>query len=296
MILLRMRWGTRFDATSLDLTRLLLNDALLNCLHGISNHYVVQVLFCCCLPWCLAPGRCVFSPDIFSNATNFPAVQSRSGRIFSPYGPWGSSVSPSDAPSLSSPGRLDILQTCVPIAPLLQSAALADLRREADGVGDGEATDIRPPPTALLRDPISSPLSTPPSSPEPQPVCLPSTVPPATPSDPAIQLLGGVALAPLPQPINSRALKQRAGKKKRQARQRRAQEPNPHWTQIPASLSRTWSQPQTIQLDSTIPLDAGTARGFTAKRPSLSPRDRATPWTLQELKDREFRLIEWDGR
>ena len=153
MILLRMRWGTRFDATSLDLMRLLLNNALLNCLHGISNHYVVQVLFCFCLPWCLAPGRCVFSPDIFSNATNFPAVQSRSGRIFSPYGPWGSSVSPSDAPSLSSPGRLDILQTCVPIAPLLQSAALADLRREADGVGDGEATDIRPPPTCQGRVP-----------------------------------------------------------------------------------------------------------------------------------------------
>ena len=288
MILLWLCWGTRFDVTSLDLTCLLLNDAFLNGLHGISNHSVVQVLFCFCLPWCLAPGRCEFSPGIFINATNFLAVQSRSGRIFSPYGPWGSSVSPSDAPSLPSPGHLGVLQTCVPIAPLLQSAALADLQREADGVGDGEATDIQPPPTALLRDPISSPLSTPPSSPEPQPICLPSTAPPATPSDPTMQLLGGIAMAPLPQPINSRVLKQRAGKKKRQARQRRVQEPDPHWTQIPASLSRTWSQPQTIQLNSTIPLDAGTAHGFTAKRPSLSPRDRATPWTLQELKDREF--------
>jgi hypothetical protein len=279
------------------------NHTFLGGLQGISDHSDVQVLFCFCFPWCLALGWCVFSPaGAISDVTNSPAIQSRSGRVFSPYGPWGSSTSPSDAPLLPSPESLGVLQTGVPITPLLQAAALADLRREADGAGDGEAVEVSPPPALMLRDPISSPLSTPPSSPEPQPISLPSTVPPTAPSNPtaainpAAQPLDGAAMTQLLQPINSRTQKQRAGKKNRQARRRREQEPNPHWTQIPASLSQTWSEPRTIQLDCAIPLDAGTARGFAAKRPSLGPRDRATPWTLPELKDRGFRLVEWDGR
>ena len=278
-------------ATRRDFTRL---EAHIATFHILEIYLIILFYRFCSLSVCdgIWPQAGMYSTlGFFEEATDSHDLQSRSGRIFSPYGPWGSSVSPSDAPLPSSPGNLDVLQVDVPIAPLVQAAALADLRREADGIGDGEGPEIQPPPSPLC-DPLSSPLSTPPSSPESVPVCLPSDVA----SNSIAQPLGGVTMVYLQQQIDSRTLKRRAGKKKRQARQRREQEPNPHWTRIPTSLSLTWSQPQKIQLGSLVPLDGGTERGFTAKRPSLCPRDRAAPWTLPELKDRGFRLIEWDGK
>ena len=185
--------------------------------------------------------------------------------------------------------NLTVLRVDAEIGGLLQAAFLADQRRAADGLDDGEGAKVWPPPGGKLREPIESPLSTPPSSPDASAADL-SLESQATPKPPAAAMRGPA------RPPSARALKQRAGKKSRQARGRQEEARDPLWTQISQALSRRWSQPQPLKTTFSVTQLPVAGRGFQGKRPALKPRDRSTPWTLPELEGLGFRLIEWDGR
>ena len=172
---------------------------------------------------------------------------------------------------------------------LLQAAFLADQRRAADGLDGSEGVEVWPPPNGKPCEPIDSPLSTPPSSPDASATDL-LLEGQSTPKPPT-------AATPTPtQPTSARVLKQRAGKKKRQARARQEEVRDPLWTEIPPALSHRWSQPQPLKTAFSVVQFPVTSRGFQGRRPTLQPRDRSTPWTLPELEDLGFRLVEWDGR
>lgn len=182
-----------------------------------------------------------------------------------------------------------MLRVGAEIDTLLQAAFVADQRRAADGIDDSEGAEVWPLPSGGSRGPIESPLSTPPSSPDVSAASLPFETP--TPTKPP------TAAAPsASQPASARVLKQRAGKRKRQARGRQEEAHDPLWTQISPALSHRWSQPHELKATFSVIQLPATSRGFQGKRPALKPRDRAAPWTLPELKDLGFRLVEWDGR
>ena len=217
----------------------------------------------------------------WATLSNF-AFQSRSGRVFSPYEPWELGHSPlSGPPELV---ELSVLRTDFALGSRLEPAALVDFRRAIDGMDEAEGAEMDPIPHGKTYTPIDSPLSTPPSSPEAlAPMDLPADHPlPATPI--------------LTEPLNARQLKQREGKKARQARKRQQQVPNPFWAKVKPALSRIWQKPQPCKVAFSVSQLPGTESGFTGKRPRLDSHDRTAPWTLQELMDCGFRVIAWDGR
>jgi hypothetical protein len=91
-------------------------------------------------------------------------------------------------------------------------------------------------------------------------------------------------------------LKQREGKKARQARKRQQETPDPLWAKVKPALSRIWQKPMAHKVAYSVSLLPGTDGGFTGRRPRLEPHNHALPWTLQELKERGFQLVEWDGK
>ena len=217
--------------------------------------------------------------------------------MFSPYEPWGKAF---DAPVRSpspEPSELLALRAGVAFAAFLEPAALADLRRAEDGMDESEGVETWPAPAGHVCDAIDSPLSTPPSSPEASPADLPEhAFAPAS---------AGVLANPPPRPtpapasavpISARKLKQREGKKARQARNRQEEVRNPLWAKVKPALSRLWQKPQACKAAFSVSMLPGTEGGFIGQCQRRKPHDRSTAWTLQELKDRGFRLVEWDGK
>ena len=165
----------------------------------------------------------------------------------------------------------------------------------------GEGADVWPPPNGFVDDPVSSPLSTPPLSPDASLVDLPaacSSIPLASPTTrPNRPPAPAAAIAPgSPQEIPPATLRQRAGKKARQARKRQEQKRDPLWTRMTPALSRLWGEPGAYGMDFSVAELPATAGAFTGTRKRRRPGDRATPWTLPELAELGFKLIEWDGR
>ena len=198
-------------------------------------------------------------------------------------------------------GALRALPVDVRFDKLLHPAAVAEERRAADGIGDGEGADVWPLPNGFVDDPVSSPLSTPPLSPDASLVDLPaacSSIPLASPTTrPNRPPAPAAAIAPgSPQEIPPATLRQRAGKKARQARKRQEQKRDPLWTRMTPALSRLWGEPGAYGMDFSVAELPATAGAFTGTRKRRRPGDRATPWTLPELAELGFKLIEWDGR
>jgi hypothetical protein len=216
--------------------------------------------------------------------SNF-SFQSRSGRTFSPYEPWELGSSPLSGPP--EPVELSVLQIDFALASRLKPAALVDFRRALDGMDEAEGAEMDPIPHGKTYAPIDSPLPTPPSSPE----ALTPTDLPADPPLPATPIS-----TELTEPLSARKLKQREGKKARQAHKRQQQPSNPFWAKVKPALSRIWQTPQPCKVAFSISQLPGTEGGFTGKRPQLDSHDRTAPWTLQELVDCGFQVIAWDGR
>lgn len=176
----------------------------------------------------------------------------------------------------------------------IRKAALIDARRGEDEIDDGEGVDICSPPPSKpspINTPPSSPLSTPPSSPElllslktlPPPLAFPDS-PVAT--QPPPHLPSGKT--------DSRRRKQTIGAaSRRQKKRAEAKEVRtPFSYRIKPALSRIWCRPLTTKIKYAIELLPHSPNPFEGKR---QPQDRASPWTLPELKARGFRLVEWDG-
>jgi hypothetical protein len=218
--------------------------------------------------------------------------------VYSPYEPWGNPADTHAPPILPALHELSTLRADVAFDALLQAAELVDCRRAADGMDEAEGIETWPPPMEHVPAAISSPLSTPPSSPGASRVDLLEPGPAPACTNPLTNLPASAALTNQPTPTgptSARKLKQQAGKKARQARNRQ-QAPNPLWAKVKPALSRIWQKPQTCKVTYSVALLPGTAGGFTGQRVQLEPHDHTAPWTLQELRDRGFRLVEWDGR
>ena len=213
--------------------------------------------------------------------------------MFSPYEPW--QVSPHANAQAPPPCARDlsVLQADVDFGALLGPALQVDLQRAVDNMDESEGIEAWPAPADDACAPIESPLSTPPSSLPPSPCSSTTSLPPRTTpanADPTASLPSVEA------PPSARKLKQRAGKKARQARSRLQGVANPLLAKVKPVLSRAWQSPKTLQAAFSVSLLPGTGGGFTGQRMRLAPRDRALPHTLQELRDMGFRLVEWDGR
>jgi hypothetical protein len=224
--------------------------------------------------------------------------------VFSPYQPW--EEAPDAQPSSPALNNLAVLQTDVDFDALLQPAALADLQRGMDGMDESEGAETWPAPAEAAQPaPRCSLSSQPPSSPGlpginlPRPFPTPKPAPKGSPGSPPNQATAAAMPSPS-EPLSARRLKQREGKKARQACKRQQETPDPLWAKVKPALSRIWQKPMACKVAYSVSLLPGTEGGFTGRRLRLEPRlelhDHALPWTLQELKERGFWLVEWDGR
>jgi len=203
----------------------------------------------------------------------------------------------------SNTGLITVAAMDVHLDELLQQA-LARERRTAEDDSDGEGGDIDPPPCTFVMP--SSPLTTPPTSPESTPEFKPTDITMPVPSlsnlpPPATQPAANnhsVAGRFAPNTLGtgeSRKRKQQEGKKKRQSKKRKTEQEqrDPLWYRMRASLARKWSQPHRFKVAFPISNLRGSRGAFVGVRHLTK---RLTPWTLKELLEAGFRLIEWDGR
>lgn len=113
-------------------------------------------------------------------------LQSRSGRVFSPYEPWalapvastmcGAPSNVRDGVDFGQGSELTVLVAHLNFEDALKPAVQEELRRAEDAAGDCEGADISPPPSPLL-SPNPSPLTSLPSSAENSPTIGPSPDP-----------------------------------------------------------------------------------------------------------------------
>jgi hypothetical protein len=187
-----------------------------------------------------------------------------------------------------------VLRADVDFGSLLHPSWLADLKCAEDGIDESDGIQTWPPPENEACAPAYSPFSTPPSTPSA------STPSASTASLPKVAPTLAHETPPTTpvstESISARKLKQRAGKKARQLRDRQQKVPNPLWAKVKPALSRIWTKPQVFKAAFSVSELPGTERGFTGKPVHLEARDHTDPWTLQELTDLGFRVIEWDGR
>jgi len=100
----------------------------------------------------------------------------------------------------------------------------------------------------------------------------------------------------LPQPArqspSTLTQRQKDGKKAWQAK-KHAQGLDPLVGKVRSSLSRKWMKPHTICVNWSVRLLPAAKGGFVGIQYHV--HDRSKPWTLEELRDLKFRIIEWDG-
>ena len=251
---------------------------------------------------CCSEGQCLFEYALGLRLLTHPN-QSRSGRIYSPFEPWQTSPNTPVQAALPSSNELLVLQTGADFGLLLQPASLLDHQRGEHGMDEPEGAEAWPPPEDYACIPMDSPPSTPPSSPSSSAMDLSAAHDPlaaALPTSPAVASSTSLPASPPPPPASAgptgaRKLKQRAGKAARRARDRLNKVKDPLMAQVKPALSRIWQKPQTFVAAFAVELLPAGGGGFTGRRTRFQ-HDRATPWTLEELSQRGFRLIQWDGR
>lgn len=193
------------------------------------------------------------------------------------------------------------------MADLMRAATVHEDRRARDEVGDAEGTPLWPPPLQPNLAPPSDPLNAPAFQTSALPSLLPSSSVDALPphhtlrfiTPPAPQLAAPTAACASEAPASGALLsahvkKQREGKKARQAKHReKAKSEQVPWTYtISPALSSQWVQPHAMQVRWATSLLTYAHGAFIGIRQT---HDRSKPWTLPELKELGFRLIEWDG-
>jgi hypothetical protein len=106
---------------------------------------------------------------------------------------------------------------------------------------------------------------------------------------PSLEFSSSQSARQLPSTLTQR---QKAGKKARQAK-KRAQELDPLAGRVRSSLSQKWMQPHAFRISWSAQHLSAAKGGFVAIRYVACHRTK--PWTLQELQNRQFRVIRWDG-
>lgn len=209
----------------------------------------------------------------------------RTGRVFNPYVPWAAeAMAPNTLPS---PQTLDALFTGLSIDGPIQKAYDRDNARAAQDACDCEEADLSPPPSPFAVFYSDSPLSTPPNSPLSTPPNSPPLSPAASSSLPAFPLF-------IPALPGSGSLSKRSktGKAARQAQKRANACASQGLYKARSSLSKKWRLSTIIRTEvslSTLRIAHG---AYVGKR--LDP-SHGTPYTVEDLKARGFRLVQWDG-
>lgn len=191
----------------------------------------------------------------------------------------------------SGPDMVTKLTIKVDMGKYIRKAAMIDHQRAKDGIEDDEGTEVWAPPLQKSSNFDFGYSSTPPSSPETPPLTLdvlpiPFDLPPHD-----------VTRTPTDTPsgkTDARKKKQAAASKRRKAKREEEKGAKTIFSyKIKPQLSRLWSRPQATKIKYPVTLLHHSPNPFEGKR---QPQDRGSPWTLEELKARGFRLVEWDGR